>query len=430
MTGMNPRGSPEVCCLLSAGLLTQPGERQPGKPEWAGMLAYVAELHRRSIRPAEPPFRLDWEEIGPGYCYGPAFGHIDLVHQVLDMVAGSPAIARNQMLNLLALQRGDGSLPFVWMGENPARTWLPPGTPVAERLKASGTFPPLWPVSVEACLAAKADEELLTKAYDALCRLLAWFDADRKLPDGGYFYEDIRGGGKWESGMDQGIRFADSPAEPAACVDATSHVFWCRQFAAAWAPRLGRDAGRHEQAAAALREFIQHRFYCEDTAWFHDAWTVNDPPRRHLAFEGMWPLVVGAATQAQAARALAGSLLNPERFNTPHPIATVARCDPCFSRCMWRGPAWNCMTLWAAEACLGYGRPDGARELLKKALDATARVFARTRTVWEFYDSLGGEPERLERKPHTQFNRPCRDYLGHNPLQAMARLWASLTAAS
>ena len=88
------------------------------------------------------------------------------------------------------------------------------------------------------------------------------------------------------------------------------------------------------------------------------------------------------------------------------------------------------MTLWAAEACLGYGRPDGARELLKKALDATARVFARTRTVWEFYDSLGGEPERLERKPHTQFNRPCRDYLGHNPLQAMARLWASLTAAS
>lgn len=418
--------SPEVCCLLSSGLLAPATARQPLKPEWTGMLAYVADLHRRSLHPAAPPFAFEWLDIGPGYCYGPAFGHFDLVHEVLNLVADSPAIARLQMLNLLALQREDGSLPFVWMGENPARTWLPAGTPMATRLKAAGTYPPLWPVAVEACLRAEAGEELLARAYDALGRQLAWFDVNRRLPAGGYFYADIRGRGQWESGMDQGIRFAESPPEPAACVDATSHVFWGRQIAAAWAARLGKDAGPHQQAAAALREFMQRNLFCEETAWFHDAWTVNDPSRRHLAFEGMWPLVAGAANGAQATRALTGSLLNPGRFNTPHPIATVARGDPAFSQRMWRGPAWNCMTLWASEACLRYGRPDGARELLEKALDATARVFARTSTVWEFYDSLGGEPEGLERKPHTAFNRPCRDYLGHNPLHAMARLWAGL----
>jgi hypothetical protein len=43
--------------------------------------------------------------------------------------------------------------------------------------------------------------------------------------------------------MDEGIRFADPPAEPAACADATSRVFWCRRFAAAWVRRLGKDAG-------------------------------------------------------------------------------------------------------------------------------------------------------------------------------------------
>jgi hypothetical protein len=29
----------------------------------------------------------------------------------------------------------------------------------------------------------------------------------------------------------------------------------------------------------------------------------------------------------------------------------------------------------------------------------------------------------LARKPQTPYNQPCRDYLGHNPLIAMAWLW-------
>jgi hypothetical protein len=417
-----------LCRSLSEGLLAPAGERQPGKPEWAGVLQYVADLHRRSLHPPEPPLRFEWEEIGPGYCYGPAFGHFDLVHQVLDLVADRPEVARRQMLNLLALQRQDGFIPFVWMGENPARTWLAPGTPMAARLKAAGTFPPLWPVAVEACLAVRPDNELLETACNALGRLLAWFGANRRSADGGYFYEDIRGEGRWESGMDQGVRFADPPPEPAACVDATSHVFWCRRFAAAWAVRLGKDAGRHEEAMAELGRVIRTGLFCDETAWFHDAWTVRDPARRHLAFEGMWPIVVGAAGADQAAAALTGSLLNPDRFNTPHPIATVARSDPAFELRMWRGPAWNSMTLWAAEACLRHGRPDGAAELLGKALDDTASQFERTRTVWEFYHPLGGEPETLTRKPGRPVKGPCRDYLGHNPIQAMARLWAGRNA--
>ena len=32
------------------------------------------------------PFNYEWEEIGPGYIYGPAFGHWDLIHQVLDVM--------------------------------------------------------------------------------------------------------------------------------------------------------------------------------------------------------------------------------------------------------------------------------------------------------------------------------------------------------
>ena len=35
----------------------------------------------------------------------------------------------------------------------------------------------------------------------------------------------------------------------------------------------------------------------------------------------------------------------------------------------------------------------------------------------------GEDRKDLQRKPDTEFNRPCSDYLGHNPLLAMARLY-------
>jgi putative isomerase len=43
--------------------------------------------------------------------------------------------------------------------------------------------------------------------------------------------------------------------------------------------------------------------------------------------------------------------------------------------------------------------------------------------VWEFYHPHGGDPLELARKPHTRYNAPCREYLGHNPLIAMARMY-------
>jgi len=90
---------------------------------------------------------------------------------------------------------------------------------------------------------------------------------------------------------------------------------------------------------------------------------------------------------------------------------------------MWRGPTWNSMTRWAAAGCMRYQREDAAAALLEKALDATAEVFEKTGTIWEFYHPHGEDPRGIHRKPETQQDAPCSDYLGHNPLIAMARMW-------
>ncbi|MCF6268471.1 MAG: amidohydrolase family protein [Melioribacteraceae bacterium] len=70
---------------------------QLGKKEWQPMLKYVADLHERSTHPATYPFDYEWEEIGPGYVYGPAFGHWDVVHQIIDVLPSYPTHALHQL---------------------------------------------------------------------------------------------------------------------------------------------------------------------------------------------------------------------------------------------------------------------------------------------------------------------------------------------
>jgi putative isomerase len=384
-----------------------------GKPQWRPMLSYTADLHERSIHPPVYPFELPWEEIGPGYFASPAFGHWDIVHQILDVLPSEPEHAGNQIINDLANQMEDGMVPgSIWMkGEQP-------------RWSKTCSHPPVWPAAVQEYWQATGDLSLVAYAFDRLLRQIAWFENNRKAEPAGYFYLDILRKG-WESGVDEGVRFDETLPGQFACVDATSHVYWLYHHAKLWAEILGRDAKPFEHQARALADFIQNELFDPETGFFYDVWSVRNPQIRHLTFEGMWPLVVGAAAPEQAHRAIDENILNPDRFLTPHPISSVAASDVKFELRCWRGPTWNSMTFWAARGCCTYGRADAACVLLENALDSSARQFERTGKIWEFYHPYGDDPLTLARKPHTNYNHPCPDYLGHNPLIAMARLWES-----
>lgn len=375
------------------------------------MLRYLAELHGRSVFPPLAHFKYPFESIGPGYQGGMVFGHIDLTHERLDTVRALPEHVRNQTRNELAGQQTDGLIPGII-------NFTADGKPSWKDFKG---FPPIWVVSVDAYIERTSDVAFLRECLPALEKQISWFEAKRALPGGGFYYLDVVQK-TWESGMDEGIRYDERPAAPAAGVDASAHLFMLYDHAARWSRTLGRSPAAWERKAEILREFIRQNLWDEETGFFYDAWLIRGSGRRHLAFEGMWPMVVGAATPAQARRVIDEHLLNPQEFFTPHPIATVAVSDPKFELRMWRGPAWNCMTYWAARGCIGYGRMDAARRLLTAALDATAKQFERTGTLWEFYHPLLGDPESLLRKPSGR-NVPCRDYVGHNPLFAMADLW-------
>ncbi len=423
-----------------------------GKPAWRPMLAYEVMLHRASTHPATPPFEYPWEDTGRGYGYGPGFGHWDLIHEILDVMPAAPQHAREQLLNDIHLQLSSGFLPgLYWMRDQKAADDPAIYDKAAAKFSPTQSHPPLWVVAADDYLELTAhspsgyDKALAAEFLDTLSKQAGWFERERRAVPDGFLYLDIVTG-KWESGVDEGVRFdGTGPGhEPptTACVDATAHVYQMYVYGAKWSRALGRDPKEFDAKAARLRKFMQTALWSERDGFFYDSWVIArspDGPRstwhdtpapgRAHSIEGMWPMVVGAATPVQGKRVIDEWLMRKDRFFTPHPLATVAVSDPKFEPRMWRGPVWNSMTYWAARGALRYDRPDEARQLLAAALDDSATQFDRTGVIWEFYSPTGGHPEDLKRKPQTKRNEPFPDYLGHDPMLAMARLWTQLQAA-
>ena len=391
-----------------------------GKKEWEPMLKYTLDLHKRSTHKQCYPFLYDWEEIGPGYCYAPAFGHWDIVYQVMDAFVYDKEHGLRQLYNDIANQTATGMIP--------GSIWMPGGKSNREKAewnsKTEG-HPPVWMNAVDDYITLTGNDTILKDFYIALIRQIAWFENNRKAIGEGFFYNDILLK-LWESGVDEGVRFDETGLGPWACIDATCHVYKMYEYAEKWSDELGFKASFFEKRKNELKHFIQDSMYVDTDKMFYDIWAVKDPSLRHIVYENLWPLITGCATNEQANALIDNYIMDTTHFFTPHPISTVSVSDPKFELRLWRGPAWNSVTLWISKGCLLYGRDEAALSILEKALDMSAMQFEKTGTIWEFYHPYGGEQTELLRKPRAGFPLPSKEYLGHNPLLAMAKLYEEI----
>lgn len=383
-----------------------------GKPSWRPMLSYLAHMHERALHAPFLQLPHLWEEVAPGQFDGQLFGGWETVHIALDTLYAEPEHARDQIFNCLALQGEEGFVPgWVYLDCQGLR-W-------SDKV----TFPPLWSWVLEDFYVRTGERDTLAKAYDALCRQIQWFERHRKTERGAFYYLDILDN-FCESGVKEGRRFDqhEHMVEDLSCVDATAHLYSLYNHAASWSEfLLVEERGQWRAKAEALRFLLQREFFDEDTGFFYDPWRIHEVRSPLLSFEGIWPFVVGAASQEQALRIVEEHLLAPQRFYAAHPVPSLALEEEGFCLQSWRGPTRNSMTYWAARGCVQYGYRMAAIQLLENALDRTAEHFQKTGTLWEFYHPHGRSPQELDAP------RPCRDHLGHNPLLAMSELWKELT---
>ncbi|OPZ88651.1 MAG: Glucosidase YgjK precursor [candidate division TA06 bacterium ADurb.Bin417] len=340
--------------------------------------------------------------MGPGYIAHPAFGHWDLVHACLDLVRFSPELVRDQLRNLFETAGPDGMLPGLSYGPGKRR----PDFWANHKL----SHPPLWPQAAEEYFRVARDLEFLKECFEFGRRNLAWWEAHRRVAGGGFYYRDILDR-TWESGIDDGLRFKTPAERPFACVDATSHLYGYYEMMEKWAGRLELDAAAYREKRVGLAEFIQSEFWDERAGFFHDV----GRPGRPKTFEGFLPMAFGAASEAQSIR-LHEHLMNESEFYAFHPIPTVALNEPDWSFDMWRGPAWNSRTFWILRGSHRYGHRKEVGEIGLRTLDRTLEHFRASGTIHEFYNSRSIDQSVLVRKGNPA--GPCREYLGHNPLNA------------
>ena len=324
-----------------------------GKPQWQPMLNGVAELHAGSIH--APFFKLpyQWEEIAPMGHLGVLVGGWDTVHIALDTIALEPKHALRQILNSLALQDADGMIPgHATIVDNEMR-W-----------HQHTSCPPLWPFVVQEYVALTDHQEVLVDCYAALSRQIGWFEAHRRSGSGFYYVDHLDH--LWESGVEDSIRLENGVEldQEMICIDATAHLYGLYRHAALWAAQLQERGDVWQRKGEELKSTIQERLFDSATGFFHDGWMIGNPNKRVATFDGIWPLVVGAASEAQAQRVINESLLDPNKFFTRHPIPTVAVNELRFEYCHWRGPTRNSMSYWAAVGCIQYGRHDAAKAIL------------------------------------------------------------------
>ncbi len=392
------------------------------------LLDECLRLHRASYLAPVGPFQHPWQDIGVGYMAFPCFGHWDLIHECLNLLPYAPEMVRQQLDMYLSFIGEDGQMPGTVYGPKALgvnQTWDPELWYERDGCHWSRQWshPPLWPHLVEDYFAQTNDRAFLAFCLKQGLKNLAWWKSRRGTPDGGFFYFDIVRR-LWESGVDDGVRFIQAPAEPCACVDATSHLAGMMIHLQRWADTLGDPTVDLRGDIQAAQNLVRNTMWDERLGFFFDTWMTDGRVKPIFSFEGFFPLLANLATPEQARR-LCDHALDPRTFFSYHPLATVAVNEATFKLDCWRGPAWNSMTYWIMRALADYGFIDAAATIGHQALKRSAEAFQTYGHIFEFYNSTDAAIEPLGRKGSP--TGPCRDYLGHAPLLAMYRLCQAAT---
>jgi hypothetical protein len=136
---------------------------------------------------------------------------------------------------------------------------------------------------------------------------------------------------------------------------------------------------------AALAAAINRLMWDEGRGFYFDL--QNDGSRAPVrTIAAFWALAAGVADEAQAAR-LAAALEDPAAFKRLHRVPVCAADEEGYDPRggYWRGSVWaptNTMVLYGLEK---YGYHRLAREIALNHVDAVARVWEETGSIWENY---------------------------------------------
>ena len=208
---------------------------------------------------------------------------------------------------------------------------------------------------------------------------------------------------KWESGMDNAIRFDNSVilknAEDAysldqESVDLNAYLFAEKQYLMKLGELIGKaeDVDQYQKEAEALKSKIQQQFYSEEDGWFYDTSIDGKTFIKGEGCEGWIPLWAKVATKDQA-ESVKHRMMNPEAFFTKVPFQTMSADHEKFDPLQgyWRGPNWFDQAYFGVKGLRHYGYNTEADKATIKLLEGAEGLLDKGPSIRENYHPLTGK---------------------------------------
>ena len=268
------------------------------------------------------------------------------------------------------------------------------------------TKPPLSAWAVAKIYEKDKDLEFVKYMYPKLKKYHYWWYNKRDHDqDGLCEYGSTDGSliaAKWESGMDNAIRFDDSKIlknEEGAysldqeSVDLNAYLYVEKLFLSQLAEALNlNDASQYKSEAEGLKVKIQTQFYDGNDGWFYDTNLDGTQFIKGEGSEGWTALWASAATQKQA-EAVKNKMMNPNKFFTKVPFQTMSadheKFDPL--KGYWRGPNWLDQAYFGVKGLRNYGFNKEADKAIIQILEGAEGLLGKGKSIRENYHPLTGE---------------------------------------
>lgn len=341
---------------------------------------------------------LSFEGCFPSYHYEwfHGFWAWDSWKHAVALAKFKPDLAKKQILAMYDFMEPNGFIPDCIYRDT-----------TIENHNYRNTKPPLSGWSIWKVYEATGDKEFLSNLYDQLINQHNWWyqfrDSDR---DGICEYGSTDGSliaAKWESGMDNAVRFDESKildnGEGAwtlnqESVDLNAYLYAEKLYISKIAEVLNMqfDKEKYEKESRLLQDKINKQFWDDQSGWYYDTSIDGSKFIEVMGPEGWIPLWAGLASIEQAAK-VKTHLLNPEEFYTEVPFPTLSADHPEFTpyRGYWRGPVWLDQAYFAVKALENYGYMEEAKNASLRLMHNAEGVLERGVAIRENYHPLNGQ---------------------------------------
>lgn len=342
-----------------------------------------------------PAGEITFEGMFPSYHYSGfnGFWSWDTWKQAVGVSFYDTRLAKQQMKQMFAFQYDDGFVADVVYrtGDHNLRD----------------TKPPLAAWAVAKIYEKDNDLEFVKYMYPKLKKYHQWwYDKRDHDQDGICEYGSTDGtliAAKWESGMDNAIRFDDSKivknGETAyslnqESVDLNAYLYAEKLYLAQLANALGNNLDNETfiKEAKTLKQVIQTQFYDIEKGWFYDTNLDGNQFIRGEGSEGWTPLWAKAATQEQA-EAVKVNMMNPDKFLTKVPFQTMSadhdKFDPL--KGYWRGPNWLDQAYFGVKGLRNYGFNEEADNATVQIFRGAEGLLEKGKAIRENYHPISGK---------------------------------------